>query len=205
MPTMAFHRNYWTNSDTSATPVRVTQGGYPMWQSAVLFTCGFGFQGFTIWWGMLTEWLSWTWAMIGVWWQTSRAQRRDVRRTMATLAVLETRWRPLVHRSLGAMARFDDEQRTAFLCAVDALDHAAYPAARQAVRRTAVILEFNRPEAWVTLSRQIRMSQPAAENMFRHMQACHFVRETPIPSTLSNPELNLMTELAYQGMAGRVR
>ena len=205
MPSFVFHRNFWATSDTNAAPIRITRGGYPMWQSAVIFTCGFGFQGLSIWWAVFTDWLVWTRTMLGFWWHTSRSRRQEVERTMTTLQTLTAARRPLLLRTVGALGRFDDEQRAALARTMDALDHAAFPVAKQAVRATAVTLGFNRPEAWVNLSRRIRASQPEAENMYRHMHACVLVRDTALPSTLSNPELNLVTELAYQGFAARVR
>lgn len=80
------------------------------------------------------------------------------------------------------------------------LNHPAYPFAQAAVRRTATTLGFNRPEAWQGLSRQMKSSPGHAENIYRHMQACQWTRDTA-GSTLTNPECNLLVELAYQDFA----
>jgi hypothetical protein len=80
------------------------------------------------------------------------------------------------------------------------LNHPAYPYALEAVRRTAVTLGFNRPEAWQGLSRQMKASPGRAENTYRHLQACEWTRQTA-PSTLTNPDCNLLVELAYHEFA----
>lgn len=80
------------------------------------------------------------------------------------------------------------------------LSHPAYPFAQAAVRRTATTLGFNRPEAWQGLSRQMKSSPGHAENIYRHMQACQWTRETA-GSTLTNPDCNLLVELAYHEFA----
>lgn len=84
------------------------------------------------------------------------------------------------------------------------LQHPAYPFALEAVKKTATTLGFNRPEAWQGLSRQMKSSPGRAENVFRHLNACQLVRETA-PSTLSNPDCNLLVELAYHEFARKGR
>jgi hypothetical protein len=79
--------------------------------------------------------------------------------------------------------------------------HPAYPAALAAVERTRTTLGFSRPEAWQALSRQMKQSPGDAENVFRHLQACQWTRETA-GSTLSNPDCHLLVELAYHQVAG---
>jgi hypothetical protein len=82
------------------------------------------------------------------------------------------------------------------------LQHPAYPAALEAVQQTATTLGFNRPEAWQGLSRVMKASPGRAENIFRHMRACELTRELS-PSTLTNPDCNLLVELAYHDWARR--
>jgi hypothetical protein len=111
-------------------------------------------------------------------------------------------WKPLLRR----IAALDREQRAVWLLTLDALEQPAYRAAQTAVRQTATTLGFNRPEAWTELSREVKSSPAKAENNYRHLLAVRKVdtmlREQG--STLTNPELNLTTELAYHGFA-RVR
>jgi hypothetical protein len=79
------------------------------------------------------------------------------------------------------------------------LAHPAYPVARLAVRKTSKTLGFNRPEAWKELSRELKSDPKHAENAFRHLEACRLVRANLLNSTVTNPELHLITELAYHG------
>lgn len=108
-------------------------------------------------------------------------------------------WKPLFSR----VAALSKEQRAVWLLALDSIESPAYGAAQQAVRETATTLGFNRPERWKDLSREVKDSPAKAENNFRHLLA---VRKTDTflraqGSTLSNPELNLATELAYHGFS----
>jgi hypothetical protein len=96
---------------------------------------------------------------------------------------------------------YDPERRRAVLKALNALDHPAYPLAKQAVRKTATTLGFNRPEAWKDLSRELKSSAGHAENAYRHLEACRLVRANLISSTVSNPQCHLIVELAYHGWA----
>lgn len=82
--------------------------------------------------------------------------------------------------------------------------HPAYPHAVAAVAKTATTLSFNRPEAWQGLSRQMKSSPGRAENVYRHLLACQLTRETA-GSTLTNPDCNLLVELAYHDWALRNR
>lgn len=84
------------------------------------------------------------------------------------------------------------------------LNHPAYPFAQAAVRQTATTLGFNRPEAWTGLSREMKADPGRAENVFRHLRACSVVRATA-PSTLTNPDCNLLVELAYHEFAAKGR
>jgi len=108
-------------------------------------------------------------------------------------------WRALYRR----IKVLDRERRAVLLIALETLEHPAYTSAQTAVRQTAVTLGFNRPEAWTELSRQVKGSPGRAENHYRHLLACRKV-DTAVRaqgSTLTNPELNLVTELAYHGFS----
>lgn len=108
-------------------------------------------------------------------------------------------------RAQPRVMRLDAEARLVLLRTLDALEHPAYPIARQSVRRTATTLGFNRPEAWKELSRELKGSAGHAENAFRHLEACRLVRANLINSTVTNPECHLIVELAYHGFAARGR
>jgi hypothetical protein len=103
----------------------------------------------------------------------------------------------LFRRSLG----FRAPQRSVVLRVLDALEHPAYPIAERAVKQTATTLGFNRPEAWRELSRELKGSPGRAENAFRHLEAMRLVRANLLSSTVTNPECNLIVELAYHGFA----
>lgn len=100
--------------------------------------------------------------------------------------------------------RTSEESRQIVLRVMDALEHPAYPTAREAVRKTAVTLGFNNPDAWKFLSRAMKDDPGRAENVFRHLHAMQLLR-TSQSSTLTNPQQNLLVELAYQGFAIRGR
>lgn len=97
----------------------------------------------------------------------------------------------------------DPEQRLVLLKTLEALEHPAFPLAQKAVRKTAVTIGFNRPESWTELSRTMKRSAGAAENTYRHMEACRLLQSNLLTSTLTNPQTNLMVELAYHGFAAR--
>lgn len=96
--------------------------------------------------------------------------------------------------------RLTTEQKKVLLITLDALESPWYSAAQSAVRKTAVTLGFNRPEAWKQYSHAIKASPGRAENIFRHVRATELARES-MTSTITNPPLNLVTELAYHGFA----
>lgn len=96
--------------------------------------------------------------------------------------------------------RLDPERRTVLLRTLDTLEHPAYPTARVVVRETATTLGFTHPEAWKDLARHMKADNGRTENVYRHLRAMARLRELS-PSTLSNPQQNFLTELAYQGFS----
>lgn len=108
-------------------------------------------------------------------------------------ALLKWHWR--IAKRLHRLSR---ESGRVLVRVLDLLESPAYPQAQAAVRGTATTLGFNRPEAWKELGRQMKSDAGRAENMFRHLEAMRRVRETA-NSTLTNPQQNLLTELAYHG------
>lgn len=97
--------------------------------------------------------------------------------------------------------RYDTEQRRVVLKTLTALEHPAYGVAQHAVRKTATTLSFNRPESWIGLSRAMKSSPGNAENTYRHLEACRLTRANLLNSTVTNPQCNLIVELAYHGFA----
>lgn len=79
---------------------------------------------------------------------------------------------------------------------ITTLDSPLYPVAKRAVRETSQTLGFNRPEAWVPYSRELKSEPARAENVFRHLHCMRLIRDYS-GVTLSNPEQNLLAELAY--------
>lgn len=76
----------------------------------------------------------------------------------------------------------------------------------KAVHETANTLGFNNPEAWVAYGREIKSDPGRAQNIFRHQRAMGLLRDSlkaDYGSTLTNPDQNLIIELAYHGWATR--
>lgn len=96
----------------------------------------------------------------------------------------------------------DKGGRAAVLRALDAVQHPAYPLAYAAVKKTATTLAFNRPESWTELSRGLKRDMGSAENTYRHLEACRLLKSNLLNSSLTNPQTNLIVELAYQAYAG---
>jgi hypothetical protein len=117
-------------------------------------------------------------------------------------AWIDARWELLKWhwRLAKRVHKLSREQKKVLFITLDLMESDAYVAAQKAVRATAVTLGFNRPEAWKQYSHAIKASPGRAENIFRHIRACELTREA-MHSTMTNPPLNLVTELAYHGWA----
>lgn len=103
--------------------------------------------------------------------------------------------------------RLDGEQRAVMERVIAVLDTPHYRVAQTAVRGTATTIGFNRPEAWIHLGRHIKANPGHAENTYRHLEAYRRVREAvpAIGSTVTQTQLHLTVELAYQGFAATGR
>ena len=195
MPTLWAHTNYFATSDTRApTPLAASEGGYPRWQASVIAT-GSLFGGLQAWWEHLVWW-------IGLW-----GRRADIERALhppTPGVVYQYVDRPVIveapPRVITERVEVDKPLTGALASAQGLMAHPAYPAAVEAVKKTATTIGFNRPEAWQGLSKQMKSSPGRAENTFRHLYACQLTRETA-GSTLSNPDCNLLVELAYHEFA----
>lgn len=86
------------------------------------------------------------------------------------------------------------------LRALDLVEHPDWDAATRAVQETAKTLGFNRPEMWKPYSHALKADPGRAENVFRHIRACELTRQYA-NSTMTNPTVNALVELAYQGYA----
>ncbi len=193
MPTLWAHRNYFNNSSTFVTPALAdSKGGYPRWQASVIAVGTFPGQ------------LQLLWDKVKAWWRPVRVIEVPVAcEPQVITQVVHVLQKPKPKPRIGALVRWARRAQKApappvgVLAHVQALrDHPAYPVALDAVAQTATTLGFNRPEAWQGLSRQMKSSPGRAENTFRHMRACEIVRAQS-PSTLTNPDCNLLVELAY--------
>src|SRR5690349_14232576 len=96
------------------------------------------------------------------------------------------------------VSRLDVEQRLILVKTLDALESPAFPHAKTSVRETARILGFRNPLMWKGLSQHMKADVDHAENVYRHMEACARTRAKH-GQPLTNPEVNLLTELAYVG------
>lgn len=92
-------------------------------------------------------------------------------------------------------------QRAVLARVVGLLVSPEYVTARESVTATAQILGFNKPTAWQSLVTALKADPSWTENHWRHVQAMQGLADTP----LTNPEKNLLTELAYHAHALRVR
>lgn len=119
----------------------------------------------------------------------------------ATAYLRQWRWSWQLLRRVRAT---DDAQQRVLLRTLDLLEHPAWPCAQHAVRQTATTLGFANPSAWVEYGRMLKADQGRAENVFRHVRACELTRQQA-SSTLSNPTVNALVELAYQEFAMKGR
>jgi hypothetical protein len=79
------------------------------------------------------------------------------------------------------------------------LEDPVYCEARKAVKLTATTLGFNKPNAWAVLGHQLRARPHWAENQWRHL---HAMAQIDLATDgWSNPDRNLIVELAYLGFA----
>lgn len=113
------------------------------------------------------------------------------------------RWR-WAWRLLQRARRLSDDRQGVVLRVLDLVEHPAYPPAQRAVRETAQTLGFANPAMWKPYSHMLKTDPGRAENIFRHVRAMELTVEH-YGSTLSNPDKNVLVELAYQDFAMRGR
>ena len=101
----------------------------------------------------------------------------------------------------------DRDRQLVILRTLDLVEHRTYPLALSAVRQTATTRGFHDPQAWKPLSHALKGDRGQAENTFRHLNAVNLLQNAArsAGSTLTNPELHCLSELAYQSFAIRGR
>lgn len=182
MPTVGiFHTHFWENTGG---PSAIPSGppplwNFPLWQSAGLHL---------VIWGVPLP--SWTGIQ-----ERARAVRDAIRHWVHERRLDAQAWR--ICRRIRTQPDGDE----ALTVLQRALDSHAYPLAAYAVRKTATTLGFNRPEAWLELSRAMKRDPGSAENQYRHMEAVRLVRVNALAKPVGNPEANLLVEIAYQVFA----
>lgn len=206
MPTLWAHTQYFATTST-VVPAALADsgGGYPRWQASNI-ALGSLLGGCQAFWERFVWW-------VGLW-----KRRAEIERALDALAHPKAPPTPgIIYVPSAPVVRIIKEPAVPQVCKkphaedvpplsdltarVDALTkHPAFPFALEAVKQTATTLGFNRPEAWQGLSRHMKASPGRAENTFRHMHACQLTRETA-GSTLTNPDCNLLVELAYHAFA----
>jgi hypothetical protein len=211
MPSGWSHQFYFANQSTVVAPPIVSKGGgYPLWQASVVASLFGALQGL---WERCVEWVR-LWQRVkhltpqSVAEALDRASQPPPKPDVVQVYVPQVIKRKAKPRSRIAQllqrAKVRPEPVKPLTGALERaqslMNHPAYPFAQEAVRKTATTLGFNRPEAWQGLSRHMKASPGRAENVFRHMNACQIVRNTA-PSTLTNPDCNLLVELAYHDFA----
>ena len=219
-----YHSQFWAISDTTVPPPLAPGfGGYPVWQASVIAT--------SLPLGPLGAWVDVQAAKVRWWVRLWRGIRRlsfnkrsDVKALVDRLERNEPQ-KPgvvqIVERIIEKpvevevvrerivlttsavdqrLAALDPERRAVVERTVSLLESPHYDIARKAVRETATTLGFDRPEAWKDLSRHMKADNGRTQNVYRHLKAMRLLREYA-QSTFTNPEANLLTELAYTGFA----
>ncbi len=165
------HRQYWVTRSTVVPPPSSggAEAGYTRWQS-VPISMNTGLAGL---WDPLVEVAAWVWAVC--------AGLLGALGMAASLGGAKLKHKHALRRS------------------VDVMNDPRYTIAVDCVAQTATTLGFRRPQAWSKLSHALKEKPHWAENSWRHLHACKLLDEAVRAqgSTLSNPEMNLMVELAY--------
>ena len=174
MPVQSWgHSQYWAGGDgPPPTGAPVSVGGYPGWQTAARTqtVTGSAFGPLQWLWERATGAVWWWWRWLDIGW---RARRWGTDRQWILVDVINT------------------------------IEHPMFPYAIEGVVKTAKTPGFARPEAWARLSHKLKERGTWAENAWRHMNACdvmaeRIAREGDGTFPVSNPNMNLMVELAYR-------
>lgn len=178
MPVLSFaHSKFWRQRANPVAPPPVLFGGYPLWQSSVVVGSLIG--GCQLFYERLCSalrWFRWGW---------SHPYTPEMQQWADTVAALTP------------------DQRLAVEEAARVVRLPQWATARDAVFATSRAEKFNEYQEWAKLGNALRNSRGMAENTWRHLHACHALRDEQM--ALGNPTLNLMVELAYHEFAASGR
>lgn len=93
----------------------------------------------------------------------------------------------------------DAEQRAVVDRVIAVMRSPRWADARVRVRACATTPKFHRPEQWTEYSRAVRADGSQAQNIWRHVRIVQELRAAD--PMLSNPDANLLAEIAYHGFA----
>lgn len=184
MPVQSWgHAHYWRFDDGLVPPPpQPGTGGYPAWQSTTV--AGSLFGALQAWWERLV-W-AWHWAA-----------------RVRSLSADDQQW---LDRHLADLVACQAERRMVVTQVLKVLQSEHYPLARQSVRETAQILDFNTPTEWSKVGVRLRGRTNVAENTWRHLEAVsRFEAKLDTTVTVTNPFKNLIVELGYQGYSLKPR
>lgn len=178
MPTGALaHIAYWEGSgDVPVVVPPVTRPGYPGWQAGVV--CASLLGGLQAWY---ERW-------------------RELYRIARLMASWAPRGRLFIEQYGEQFAACTAEQRAVLVTTLATMQSPDFTLAKAAVRTTATTSGFNKPVAWTRLSHQLHVRYDWAENCWRHLDAMRQLDDAKT-TTMTNPQKNLMVELAYQAYA----
>lgn len=91
------------------------------------------------------------------------------------------------------------DEAHAMSAALTAVHQPEWPIARDAVYLTARAEKFNESQEWAKLGHELKTHHGWAENTWRHLHALYAVEQAG--GALSNPDRNLLVELAYHEYA----
>ena len=206
MPNLSVgHGLFWrAKSFTQPPAVPSTTKGYPVWQASVTSSCSVVFGPpldllRVLWqrlaWTLVVAWRAWQWpvdrrALLASWLDV--LERSD----LDTVTWLHTMER----------AQPSPEHRETLDRTYQAITSPLYAVAQQAVRRVAGTVGFtDGPKGALAYKHLLEANAGRRDNLLRHVAATEQIRDAAqaaqIP--LRNPELHLVTELAYAGFTTR--
>lgn len=136
------------------------------------------------------------WRVLRAWWASTPTERE------ALASVAEHvcgRGDGELSAQIGAWSALPPLQRRVIHYATELAAHRFWPDARHAVERTAHYIGLNKPHVWEELMNTVQSQPQWAENQWRHVHALKLLHKRVSHSNaqMRNPDLNLLTELAY--------
>lgn len=220
MPLKPFQRNYWVTSSTAApAPTPTGKGGYPGWQTSVVGTLwGALWELAVTYWGRLLWWMTTVRRLWALHPDTIDEALREAEHpspapppivhyvNVPTPAPAPKARQKAPRTRVGALLesarrlhRLPDVQQEVVKRVLGLLEDPRYDLATTAVRHTATLPGFHRPEAWRSLTHLLKGDPGRAENMYRRVKATEQVKTLAreMGSTVTNPQAQLLVELAY--------